>query len=264
MKLNRYNSERNTFNENYINSFENNNTNFNNNYDYNDNNNINFKSKSFVQNSDMVINKENENTENIMFFKTNQDNINDNNKESLYSNKYQDLSNTNISHLNLYNSELIIDNEKERNFSKTLKNPNNNSSKLFLNSYNSASDDCNNLFRTSIGYRGFPDYTDVSHPNTQSHKNFLELNKISIYLKSNYGHKKYIGLTGIIFLDENDEQIDIEKAKAIGALPKDLRTIYNDDSDNRIFENLFNGINNTNDSDYMWVTRIKKNEMPLF
>ena len=264
LKLNRYNSERNTFNENYINSFENNNTNFNNNYDYNDNNNINIKSKSFVQSSDIVINKENENTENIMFFKTNQDNINDNNKESLYSNKYQNFSNTNISHLNLYNSELIMDNEKDRNFSKTLKNPNNNSSKLFLNSYNSASDDCNNLFRTSIGYGGFPDFTDLSQPNTQSHKNFLELNKISIYLKSNYGHKKYIGLTGVIFLDENNEQIDIEKAKAIGALPKDLRTIYNDDSDNRIFENLFNGINNTNDSDYMWVTRIKKNEMPYF
>ena len=92
----------------------------------------------------------------------------------------------------------------------------------------------------------------------------MELNKISIYLKSNFGHKKYIGLTGIIFFDENNEKIDIEKAKAIGALPKDLRTIYNDDSDNRIFENLFNGINNTNDCDNMWVTRIKKNEIPYF
>ena len=263
LKLNRYNSERNTFNENYINSSENNNTNFNNNYDYSDNNNnLNIKSKSFVQSSDIVINKENENTENIMFFKTHQENNNIYNKVNIYSTNYKDLSNTNISNLNLYNSELILDNEKEGNLSKTLKNPNNNSAKLFLNSYNSALDDYNNLFRTTIGYAGFPDFTDLSQPNTQSHKNYLELNKISIYLKSNYGHKKYIGLTGVIFLDENDEQIDIEKAKAIGALPKDLRTIYNDDSDNRIFENLFNGINNTND--YMWVTRIKKNEMPYF
>ena len=262
-KLNRYNSARNTFNENYINSSENNNTNFNNNYNFNDDNNMNNKSKSFVQNSDMAFNKENENTENIMFFKTSQENSNINNNITLFSNRCKDLSNTNVSNLNLYTSE-IIDNEKEINFSKTLKNPNINSSKLFLNSYNSVSDDCNNLFRTSIGYGGFQDLTNLSHPNTQSQRNFLDLNKISIYLKSNYGHKKYIGLTGIIFLDENNEQIDIEKAKAIGALPKDLRTIYNDDSDNRIFENLFNGINNTNDSDNMWVTRIKKNEIPYF
>ena len=255
-KLNRYNSARNTFNENYINSSENYTTNLN----IKENNNLNIKSKSFVQNLDFIYNKENENTENIMFFKTNQDNSNNQNNSknniSLYSNKYKDLSNTNFSNLNLYTSELI-ENDKEINFSKTLKNQNN-SSKLFLNSYNSAYDDCENLFRTSVGYGGLPK-SDV-----HSYENFIELNKISIYLKSNYGHKKYIGLTGIIFLDENNEQIDIEKAKAIGALPKDLRTIYNDDSDNRIFENLFNGINNTNDSDNMWVTRIKKNDIPYF
>ena len=264
LKLNRYNSARNNFKENYINSSENINTNFNNNYDYNDdiNNKINIKSKSFIQNSDFGNNKENENTENIMFFKTSQENSNMNHNISLFSNKNKDLSNTNISNINLYTSE-ILDNEKEIILSKTLKNPNN-SSKLFLNSYNSASDDYNNLFRTSVGYGGLPDFTNLSMVNTQSLKPFLELNKISIYLKSNYGHKKFIGLTGIIFLDENNEQIDIEKAKAIGALPKDLRTIYNDDSDNRIFENLFNGINNTNDSDNMWVTRIKKNEIPYF
>ena len=79
LKLNRYNSARNTFNENYINSSENNNTNFNNNYDYNDNNNMNFKSKSFVQNSDITFNKENENKENIMFFKSSRENSNNNN-----------------------------------------------------------------------------------------------------------------------------------------------------------------------------------------
>ena len=264
LKLNRYNSARNNFKENSNNSSENNNTKIinNNNYDMNNNNNINIKSKSFVQNSDLVYNKENENSENLIFFKTSQENNNMSNDISLFSNKYKDLSNTNISNLNLYTSE-ILDNEKEIIFSKTLKNPNH-SPKLFLNSYNSASDDCNNLFRTSVGYVGFPEFTNFSQPNAQFPPNYIELNKISIYLKSNYGHKKYIGLTGIIFLDENNEQIDIEKAKAIGALPKDLRTIYNDDSDNRIFENIFNGIYNTNDSDNMWVTRIKKNEIPYF
>ena len=258
-RLNRYNSARNTFNDNFINSFENNNTNLN--LNIKEKNNMNIKSKSFVQNIDFIYNKENENTENIMFYKTSQENSNNQNNTknniSLYSNKYKDLSNTNFSNLNLFTSELI-ENEKEINFSKTLKNNQNNSSKLFLNSYNSAYDDCDNLFRTSIGYNG------LTKSQVQSYENFIELNKISIYLKSNFGHKKYIGLTGIIFLDENNEQIDIEKAKAIGALPKDLRTVYNDDSDNRIFENLFNGINNTNDSDNMWVTRIKKNEIPYF
>ena len=258
-RLNRYNSARNTFNDNFINSFENNNTNLN--LNIKEKNNKNVKSKSFVQNIDFIYNKENENTENIMFYKTSQENSNNQNNTknniSLYSNKYKDLSNTNFSNLNLFTSELI-ENEKEINFSKTLKNNQNNSSKLFLNSYNSAYDDCDNLFRTSIGYNG------LAKSQIQFYENFIELNKISIYLKANFGHKKYIGLTGIIFFDENNEQIDIEKAKAIGALPKDLRTIYNDDSDNRIFENLFNGINNTNDSDNMWVTRIKKNEIPYF
>ena len=268
LKLNRYNSARNTYNENYINSNENNNTNCNDNNNEcnieNDNNiNLNIKSKSFVQNSDLAFNKENENIENNIFFKTCQENNNLNDNLNLFPNKYKDLSNNNFSNLNLYTNELI-DKEKEINFSKTLKNSNNTTSKLFLNSYNSASDDCNNLFRTSVGYRGFPDFINLSQPNEESQKNYVELNKISIYLKSNFGHKKYIGLTGIIFFDENNEKIDIEKAKAIGALPKDLRTIYNDDSDNRIFENLFNGINNTNDCDNMWVTRIKKNEIPYF
>ena len=115
---------------------------------------MNIKSKSFMQNLDVVYNKKNENTENIMFFKTNQEksknqNISKNNI-SLYSNKYKDLSNTNFYNLNLYTNELI-ENDKEISFSKILKNQNN-STKLFVNSYNSAYDDCDNLFRTSVGY----------------------------------------------------------------------------------------------------------------
>ena len=259
-KLSRYNSARNTFHENYINSSENNIQDFNENK--NTNNILDNKSKSFIHNVDFNL-KENENQENNLFFKTNQDNNlnNNNNNISLFSNTYKDLSNTNISNLNFHASE-IIDNSNDINFSKTLKYPS--TSKLFLNSYNSASDDCDNLFKTSIGYKNLPEYNSYSLPNIDSQKDYIELNKISIYLKSNFGHRKYVGLTGIIFLDENNEQIDIEKAEAIGALPKDLRTIYNDDSDNRIFENVFNGINNTNDADNMWVTRIKKNEIPYF
>ena len=45
---------------------------------------------------------------------------------------------------------------------------------------------------------------------------------------------------------------------SIGAFPKDLRTIYDDEKDNRIFENIFNNSNNTDDPEDMWVTKLKK------
>ena len=41
---------------------------------------------------------------------------------------------------------------------------------------------------------------------------------------------------------------------AVGALPKDLKTIYNNENENRILENIFNGINNTINEDLMWPT----------
>jgi len=39
-------------------------------------------------------------------------------------------------------------------------------------------------------------------------------------------------------------------------LPKDLHTLYNDDKEKRIFENIFNGENNTNDINNMWATKM--------
>ena len=91
----------------------------------------------------------------------------------------------------------------------------------------------------------------------QSH--FIEFNKIRFIISSNYGHHKYVGLTGLELFNVKGEPINIETALTIGALPKDLRTIYNDEKENRIFENVFNKINNTNDIDNMWVTILKKN-----
>ena len=91
------------------------------------------------------------------------------------------------------------------------------------------------------------------HPN----KNYIEFNKIRFVLISNYGHKKFIGLTGIEFYDIKDKLINIETASSVGALPKDLKTIYND-NDERIFENVFNNYNNTNDIDNMWATKFNK------
>ena len=94
--------------------------------------------------------------------------------------------------------------------------------------------------------------------------NYIEFNRIKLVLISNYGHKKYVGLTGIEFYNLRGEQIHIETAQTIGALPKDLHTLYDDDNEERIFENVFNGFNNTNEKDYMWVTKLKKNEPKTF
>ena len=95
--------------------------------------------------------------------------------------------------------------------------------------------------------------------NTIETQNFIEFNKIRFVISSNYGHHRYVGLTGIEFFNVKGESINIETALTIGALPKDLRTLYNDEKETRIFENVFNKINNTNDCDNMWVTRLKKN-----
>ena len=290
-KINKFNSARNTFPTNrysedsYFNKNINNNNNLNNNI-----------SNSFVNNNEY---KKNDISDNLLFFH------NSNN----FFNTQKVISNTSKSTLNYLGNEFNINGKNEdTNFSKTLKLPNY-TNKLFLSSYNSALDDIDNLFRTSMGYvykqedsennnnennknsnkeinnnennndennnydKNYEKNININEYNNSNNyffnnndvdKNYVEFNKINIFLKANYGHRKYIGLTGIIFIDENNEKIDIEKAETIGALPKDLRTEYNDDSDNRIFENVFNGINNTNEADNMWVTKFKKKENPPY
>lgn len=57
-------------------------------------------------------------------------------------------------------------------------------------------------------------------------------------------------------IDNNLQKINIESACAIGALPKDLRTVFDNENDFRIFENLFKGDNNTIDENNMWLTLI--------
>ena len=95
--------------------------------------------------------------------------------------------------------------------------------------------------------------------------NYIKFKIIRMVLSSNYGHNSSIGLTGLEFYDLNNKLINIETAETIGALPKDLHTIFNDPNDNRIFENIFNGENNTDDSFNMWVTLFdyKKNQKSL-
>ena len=93
---------------------------------------------------------------------------------------------------------------------------------------------------------------------------YIKFKNIRLILSSNYGHPNFIGLTGLEFYDLNNKLINIETAKTIGALPKDLHTIYNNENDNRIFENIFNGENNIDDSYNMWVTLfdLSKKEYP--
>ena len=109
--------------------------------------------------------------------------------------------------------------------------------------------------------------------NTKNEKNYyINFRKIKIQLLSNYGNYCNIGLTGLNLIDKNDKIINIENAISIGALPKDLRTIYNNEEDNRVFENIFSNINNTTDENFMWLSVINpkpfieivfKNEMTL-
>lgn len=98
------------------------------------------------------------------------------------------------------------------------------------------------------------------HKNTFSTKNTLQVNsnyivckKIKIVFLSNYGHKSHIGLTGIELLSKNNTVIDIESASSIGALPKNLVS-HNKKYENQIFENLFNNVNQTIDTEMMWLT----------
>ena len=83
---------------------------------------------------------------------------------------------------------------------------------------------------------------------------YIKFKRIRLVLSSNYGHQNFIGLTGLEFYDINNKLIEIETAETIGALPKDLHTIYNNENDNRIFENIFNGENKVDDSYNMWIT----------
>lgn len=92
-----------------------------------------------------------------------------------------------------------------------------------------------------------PDYT-------RSKLKYINFKKIRINILSNYGNSYIVGLTGLNLIDKDNKLIDIESAEAVGALPKDLKTIYYDENEDRIFENLFNGINNTTNENLMWLT----------
>ena len=94
-------------------------------------------------------------------------------------------------------------------------------------------------------------FTRKSEQNTLP---YILFQNIRINILSNYGNKSFVGLTGLNLIDMHNQIIDIKTAVSIVALPKDLRTIYENKKDNRIFENIFNDTNNTIDENNMWLT----------
>ena len=95
--------------------------------------------------------------------------------------------------------------------------------------------------------------------NSENTLPYILFQKIRINILSNYGNKSFVGLTGFNLIDKYNKIIDFKSAVSIGALPKDLNTLNKNKEDNRIFENLFNGINNTIDENNMWLTVMSPN-----
>ena len=147
-------------------------------------------------------------------------------------------------------------NEKDINMSDTLTNNSYHKRNFYLSLLKQ------NKFTTKLSFSQ-SDFNDSKNQITSHRyeKYHITFHKIRIQLLSNYGHHFFIGLTGINLIDKDDNIINIEDANSIGALPKDLRTIYNNENDYRVFENTFSNINNTIDENCMWLT--VKNPKPF-
>ena len=197
-----------------------------------------------------------------------------NNSTNSARNKIPFSTNT-LLEMNSMNNSLNVTNESYINLINSTNNNNNNNSNtnsehknILLTSVNLETSNNNNIINdlniNSLGNSRLLSSKKVStitpvSPLKAKNK-FITFNHIIITLTSNYGHRKYIGLTGIQFYDENSNMIDIETASTIGANPKDIRSYYDEPDDVRIFENVFNNKNQTDADDQMWLTVIKPNE----
>ena len=239
------------------------------NFDTYKSNNINDKYE--VYNTNNSINKLSYSNSNNNINKNNNITINDNNINNAFYNIFRKTYNKNeiddfdrifktsinkmreYSSFNLKNSNSINNNHN----SAAKKNKEiNNDINLNINSFNKEEESFSNINLNNDNNDNIDNYNIYNNIKTPK---YIEFNKIRFIISSNYGHHKYVGLTGIELFNVKGDAINIESALTIGALPKDLKTLYNDEKENRIFENVFNKINNTNDSDNMWVTKLKKN-----
>ena len=144
------------------------------------------------------------------------------------------------------------------NISNTGKNKNNNQMTR-VNSIdslrkNAISEENKNSFRIS---KSKTLTTIIPH----EQKYYVTCDKIKIIFLSNHGQSNHIGLTGIELYSFTD-LIQVETAKTIGAMPKDLNTYLQREDDDRIFENVFNGMNKEIDQSQMWLTYIDEEVQP--
>ncbi|XP_067928203.1 katanin-interacting protein-like [Watersipora subatra] len=71
-----------------------------------------------------------------------------------------------------------------------------------------------------------------------------------INIKSTWGDKYYVGLTGIELFASNGEPISIAK---VAANPRDINVLPDYKNDPRVVENLVDGVNKTRDDTHMWL-----------
>jgi hypothetical protein len=165
-------------------------------------------------------------------------------KNNIYSCKNQSYDNKKKKYTNSDNSNKLLTNIKSIKF-------NNNIQKNIYNSLRNDEQTRKNSIVLSSTLR-----VGSFHNIIQKNVAYISFKKLRINIISNYGNQLSVGLTGINLIDNNNNKIDYDSACSIGALPKDLRTVYEDEEDFRIFENLFNGDNNTIDENNMWLTLI--------
>jgi hypothetical protein len=194
----------------------------------NSNSTSNLKCINNIDNNHIIINNDNGVVKNIII------------KNKIYSIKNQSYDNKKK---NLLNPDKIVTNIKSIKF--------NNIPKSIYNTLRNEDQNRKNLMFLSDTLRvcSFNKITQKNLP-------YISLKKIRINILSNYGNQLSVGLTGLHLIDNNSKTITVDSASSIGALPKDLRTVYENENDCRIFENLFNDINNTIDVNNMWLTLI--------
>ena len=183
-------------------------------------------------------------------YKNNKENNKSKNSDNNIKCKSNKLSQ--VSLLEIPNIKQIIPEEKENNDDNTIKQ---NNTYLLSNNSNPLKSDYFSENKISIlslsENQNMLLFTRKSEQNTLP---YILFQNIRINILSNYGNKSFVGLTGLNLIDMHNQIIDIKTAVSIVALPKDLRTIYENKNDNRIFENIFNDTNNTIDENNMWLT----------
>ncbi|XP_036369214.1 protein KATNIP homolog isoform X2 [Octopus sinensis] len=75
--------------------------------------------------------------------------------------------------------------------------------------------------------------------------------ELVINIKTTWGDKHYVGLTGIDIFSEKGESVTVKK---ITASPKDINVLPQYNKDPRVVQNLIDGVNRTRDDVHMWLT----------